>query len=90
MEQADLTSVLFPGDYVCEPAGLPGLKLVSVASKTLPGTEYAIVRFYQGGGGSTTMRPILRTYDCIDAKRQFRRLRRALWTRRLDTAPAAA
>lgn len=73
---------LFPEDYVGEPATLPGLKLVQVPASSFPMREYAVVRFYQDGSGATTMRSILRTYDCADAKRQFRLLCRALRTGR--------
>jgi hypothetical protein len=69
---------LFPGDYAGEPADLPGLKLVQVPASGLFGPEYAIVRFYRSESGATTMRSILRAYDCVYAKRQFRLLCRAL------------
>jgi hypothetical protein len=73
---------LFPEDYVGEPPDLPGLKLVQVPASSFPASEYAVVRFYRDGSGATAMRSILRTYDCADAKRQFRLLCRALRTGR--------
>jgi hypothetical protein len=78
MEPADLQQQLFPGDYVGEPLALPGLKLVGVPATAMPGQEYAIVRFYLGLSGATAMRTVLRSYDCADAKRQYRRFRRTL------------